>query len=113
MKRKGFRRFIAITVISVFLAMLVFPNIATVHAANTTVNVAGTYYELDEKSDYVYAGSPGTTILSSGKLGQFSIYGDLTSVASVNGFTAYEAKNGPISFSYVPNGSIKNADDKL
>ena len=83
-----------------------------VYAQNSTVGIDGKQYELEEKSKYVYSGVTPSTITSPGsQFGVFSITGDLTSIAAVDGYASYEVTNGMATLSYSPTGVVVNAGD--
>ncbi|MBR3526107.1 MAG: hypothetical protein IKO11_09690, partial [Lachnospiraceae bacterium] len=82
-----------------------------VNAEDTTINVSGKQYEMEEDSKYIYSvDSKDSNILASGsQFGKFTINGSVENISSVNGFTAFKVKGGVVQFSYVPDGKVINA----
>ena len=114
MRRDIFRRVLAV-IMMVAIAVMTFPNRigSVVYAQDTTVSIEGKQYELEEKSKYAYlSGITPTNITSSGsQFGSFSITGNLTSISSVDGYTAYEITSGLATLSYAPTGRVISAHE--
>lgn len=114
MRRGNFRRILAV-ITMVATAVMAFPQSSgnVVYAQESTVSIEGKQYELEENSKYTYLSSiTPTTISSSGsQFGSFNITGNLTSISSVDGFTAYEVTSGLATLSYAPIGRVVGAPE--
>ena len=86
---------IVLTLMVVMLLAFIFPKTGIVVCAeDITINVSGKLYEFDEKSEYEYSSAtPVDIIANEGKLGSFSISGDIKSIADINGFNAYQVQH--------------------
>lgn len=89
---------IVIGLMAVVLLVFIFSKTGIVaYAEDTTINVSGKLYEFDEKSEYEYSSvTPVEIIVNEGKLGSFSISGDIKPIADINGFSAYQVQHSDV-----------------
>ena len=78
-------------------------------AADKTETITGNSYELDANSKYEF-GLPGVSV-SSVNAGSLTISGDIGE-ETAGSVAQYAVKDGLLSFTYTPNGTYKNTDDK-
>ena len=112
MKVKGlFKKAIGgMTTVAVIACMLFNPAATmSVHAGSTTSNPGGKLYEFDKDGKYDISAVTPSTISSITDYGSFSIKGDMTSITAVNGFTAYEVKDGNVTLNYSVGTKYANA----
>lgn len=112
MKVKGlFKKAIGgMTTVAVIACMLFNPAATmSVHAGSTTSNPGGKLYEFDKDGKYDISAVTPSTISSTTDYGSFSIKGDMTSITAVNGFTAYEVKDGNVTLNYSVGTKYANA----
>ena len=114
MRNRNVFRLVSMGISAIYLAVtlfVIFPMPAM--AGTSTVQIAGTQYELESKSKYAYTdGIIPTTISTSGsQFGKFSITGDLKSLNAIDGFAAYEVTSGKATLTYAPTGSIVGAGE--
>ena len=113
--KRHISRNMAITAVAFVLAVItICLNMSSmVYAKNNKININGKQYELEAKSKYAYLdGIIPTSIGSTGsQFGRFTIDGDLEEKTAVNGFPAFEVKNGLVTFSYFPSGTVIGAPE--
>ena len=80
-----------------------------VSAADKTETISGNSYELDANSKYEF-GLPGVS-LSSVTAGSFTVSGSIGE-KTVGDVAQYVVKDGLLSFTYTPNGTYKNTEEK-
>lgn len=109
MKRVIMRKIVSAVFISTVLLILIFWRSGhVVYAKDETINVSGELYEFDEKAEYIFSSdTPVESIKNAGKLGAFSISGDIKSIPDVNGFTAYQVQHTDVSDRKEDEGIVK------
>lgn len=100
---------IVTALMTAMLLALIFSGTGIVACANeTNISVSGKLYEFDEKSEYEYSSNtPVEIITNDGKLGAFSISGDIKSIADVNGFSAYQVRHSDVTDLKEDEGIVK------
>ena len=79
-----------------------------VYAKSTTENVTGKLYEFEDKSSYEYSlDSAKQSQITSGKLGIFTITGEIKAISAVNGFEAYQVLHTDVSDRKDDEGIVK------
>ena len=106
--KKSISRMMIVTAIA---GILLNPaTILTAHAGVTTNSPGGQLFGFDKDSKYdISAATPATAISTSTDYGAFSIRGDMKSIASVNGFKAFEVKDGNITLNYAVGSKYTSA----
>lgn len=95
-----------IFVVLLALSFLLDGNV--VYAKDETINVSGELYEFDEKSEYIFSpDTPAESIKNTGRLGAFSISGDIKPISDVNGFTAYQVQHTDVTDRKEDEGIVK------
>ena len=114
MNANGFLKRMKVVVITASVTVCILFNPATssvVYAGVTTYNPGGKMYELDKDSKYdITSTTPASTISESTDYGSFSIKGDMKSIPAVNGFVAYEVKDGNADLNYTIGTKYSKAD---
>ena len=81
-------------------------------AANGSSNIKGRLFEFEDKNNYNYSMTSETKeITGVGQLGTLSINGNIKTMASKNGYEAFEVKDGVVCISYDLNKSLLNAEE--
>ena len=83
----------------------------TASAETRTIEIAGQYYEFDEKDHYEY-GVPGVQVKEGSELGaHLTLTGNLTEEASENGYPTFSVNGEDVSFSFSCLPNLLNASE--
>ena len=108
MKKIAARRIVAGVLVVLMMVALLPTEESKVYAKDTTQNVAGKLYEFEDKGAYEYSSSSSKqNLTASGKLGTFTISGDIKSIAAVNGYDAYQVQHTDVSDRKDDEGIVK------
>ena len=106
-RKRHCRNSIVIILTGIIMLLASYVGSFTTEAGEISVEIAAKSYQFDKNSGYEISSSAPKTAFSDHP-GTFNIKGDMTSIASVNGFEAYDVKNGSIRLSYDFNKSYLN-----
>lgn len=106
------RNVVAILLVAISVIVVAFSSSIIVQAKEASMNVVGKLYEFDDKNDYEYSSYIETEyITESSQFGIFTIDGDIKSISDVNGFDAYEVKDGVVKLTYALRENLIDATE--